>query len=68
MGPNRVHKEILTNMAVSVFKKENCFETIVDSQEVVRIEGADPVYPSPLSTSGSTLDLCRTTTHVCVLI
>ena len=55
-------------MAVSVFKKENCFETTVDSQEVVRIEGADPVYPSPLSTSGSTLDLCRTATHVCVLV
>ena len=47
MGPNRVGKEILANMAVSVFKKENYFEIIVDSQEVVKIERADPVYPSP---------------------
>ena len=36
MGPNRVGKEILANMAVSIFKKENYFEIIVDSQEVVK--------------------------------
>ena len=47
MGLNRVHKEIPTNMAVSVFKKENYFEIIVDSQEVVKIEWADPLYPPP---------------------
>ena len=34
-------------MAVSVFKKENYFEIIVDSQEVVKIEWADPLYPPP---------------------